>query len=417
MQAPGSPFSSPAELETPHARHCGPEDLAAHLRRVRARLLALVDDLAPGQWQVPLDDGLNPFAWELAHVAWFAEWWTLRGPHRAGPDGSLLASQPARIAGPDRLLDSSLIPHAQRWVVELPGHAQVRRMLEAQLDASLAQLSNLPETDAALYFHRLALMHEAMHCEALAWMRSRLGYPAPRGLPAPEPCRFVSGTPDPVVLAGARATLGQTGDEQGFSFDNENDGFIVELEPFDIDPEPVSAGRYRAFVDAGGYDDPRWWPGDAGRWRARHPFAHPMRWRNRAGNWEVRSFDQWTPLDPSAPVMHVSAWEAEAWCRWAGRRLPSAAQWQTAAQANLIRWGKSVWEWTSDSFQPYPGFRPGPYREYSAHWFGTHRELRGGAFATDPVIRHQAYRNFFLPGRTDLFAGFRSASLDRCDRL
>jgi ergothioneine biosynthesis protein EgtB len=439
MNAPGSLSSSHADgtrlageagpsaslrttvMQDPQARRCGPAELALRLQQVRARLLGLVDDLAPGQWQVPLGEGLNPLAWELAHVAWFAEWWTLRGPHRIGPDGMLLAARAARVAGPDAVLDSSRLPHAQRWAVRLPSPGQVRDMLSAQLEASLDALSALPSTDEALYFHRLALMHEAMHCEALVWMRSTLGYPPPRepsavlaaSAPGPAMAPAPTAAQTPVPVAGGPLTLGSPAGAPGFFFDNEQGTLNVELAPFDIDPEPVSAGCFLAFVQDGGYDAPRWWPGEAGRWRGSHPFSHPARWRRHRSSWQVRHFERWLALDPQAPASHLSAWEAQAWCLWAGRTLPSAAQWQLAAQARLIRWGDAVWEWTSDDFLPYPGFRPGPYRDYSQPWFGSHRELRGGAFASSPVIRDLRYRNFFLPGRTDLFTGFRSASLPK----
>jgi EgtB-related family protein len=117
------------------------------------------------------------------------------------------------------------------------------------------------------------------------------------------------------------------------------------------------------------------------------------------------------PLDPELPVIHVNAFEAEAYCAWAGRRLPRAAEWEHAAAALVaFHWGGSVWEWTSDAFQPYPGFKAGPYRDYSQPWFGDHRELRGGAFATHARMHDLRYRNFFMPQRADIFAGFRTAS-------
>jgi gamma-glutamyl hercynylcysteine S-oxide synthase len=127
----------------------------------------------------------------------------------------------------------------------------------------------------------------------------------------------------------------------------------------------------------------------------------------------VRWFDRWLPLDPDLPVIHVNAFEALAYCEWAGRRLPSAAQWERAATVlgrDGFDWGHSVWEWTADAFQPFAGFTAGPYKDYSAPWFGSHRELRGGAFATHARLHDVHYRNFFVPQRTDVFTGFRTAS-------
>jgi len=111
-------------------------------------------------------------------------------------------------------------------------------------------------------------------------------------------------------------------------------------------------------------------------------------------------------------VIHVSAWEAEAYCRSIGRRLPHAAEWELAAPDERFHWGHSVWEWTADAFLPYPGFVAGPYADYSAPWFGDHRELRGGAFATHARLHDPRYRNFFVADRSDVFAGFRTAALD-----
>ncbi|MEO5844260.1 MAG: SUMF1/EgtB/PvdO family nonheme iron enzyme, partial [Caldimonas sp.] len=142
--------------------------------------------------------------------------------------------------------------------------------------------------------------------------------------------------------------------------------------------------------------------------------SHPSRWRRvAAGDWQTRWFDRWQPLDPAAPVIHVSAWEAEAYCLWAGRHLPRAAEWECAARDPRFIWGRGVWEWTADAFLPYPGFAAGPYAEYSRPWFGDHRELRGGAFATHERLHDPRYRNFFVADRNDVFAGFRTAALQR----
>lgn len=393
----------------PDARRLAGAALADALRDARARSLALTDDLSDAQWLPPPQPGVNPVAWELGHLAWFAEFWVLRGPHRVDGQGRVHAAQPARHAGPDAHLDSSLLAHGARWTVELPSRARLRSMLDDQLDATLGALARIDgDDDAALYFHRLALLHEDMHAEALTWMRAALGAPAPAGAELPalprRPC---------VAVPAADVRIGWPAERRGFAFDNERAAHRVALPAFEIDATPVSAGEFLRFVEAGGYDEPACWPGAAGVWRAQSGRSHPVHWRHDGGGWQTRWFDRWLPLVPEQPVIHVNAWEAEAWCRWAGRRLPRAAEWEHAAATAGLHWGGGVWEWTADTFMPYPGFEPGPYRDYSAPWFGTHRELRGAAFATAPRMLEALYRNFFLPERCDLFSGFRSAALDR----
>ena len=387
--------------------------LAAALVDSRQRTLAWTLDLSDEHWRPPPASGVNPLAWELAHVAWFAEFFALRGSHRS-VGNLLVADQPPRHAGPDALLDSARLPHAARWTAPLPSRERVVAMLGAQLDDSLNHLGRLPDGagDDALYFHRLALFHEDMHAEATAWMRSALGCPAPAGL---APLRPVGR--GRMRAEGGAMRIGWPASRSGFAFDNEREGHESTLAAFDIDCAPLAAGDFLRFVEAGGYADVALWPGAAGDWLARCGRRQPLNWRRTRASesgWEVRWFDRWLPLDPALPLVHVNAWEAEAYCRWAGRRLPSAAEWESAATAGHPRfeWGHGVWEWTADAFLPYPGFRAGPYADYSAPWFGSHRELRGGAFATHPRLHDVCYRNFFLPDRADIFSGFRTASVE-----
>lgn len=396
------------------ARQLRGAELAAALRDSRRRTLALVDDLTAAQWSPPRQTGINPVAWELAHLAWFAEFWILRGPHHRDLQGFAQARHPPRFSGSDALFDSTRLTHAQRWIETMPSRAELGAMLSGQLNACIQAIppaSGDPDSDPAhdpLYFHRLALFHEDMHGEAFCWMRAALGYPAPRGIPVP-----LIFTNTPLTVRGADVRIGYDGTDAGFAFDNECPARPVCLRDFEIDSAPLSAGKFATFVEAGGYEAPKYWPSDAGVWRARSGCTHPLRWRRtRQADWEMLWFDQWVPLDPAAPAMHLNAFEAEAYCLWAQRRLPTAGEWEYAAQTQTaFQWGRSVWEWTSDVFAPYPGFKPGPYREYSLPWFGNHRELRGGAFATHARMHNLRYRNFFEPHRSDVFAGFRTVAL------
>ncbi|HEV7576545.1 MAG TPA: selenoneine synthase SenA [Caldimonas sp.] len=384
--------------------------LAEALRDARATTLARTLDRVDAAWRVPMQAGVNPLAWELGHLAWFAEFWILRGPHRLDPDGFVSAARPALIAGPDAIFDSARLAHDERWRVALPSRAALAARLATQLDACIEAIPRDETDDAAHYFHRLALFHEDMHGEAFAWLRATLGWPAPPGLAALPSLP----TPEPLRLAGGTIALGRATDERGFAFDNEQPATTVRVAPFEIDATPIRNAELLRFVAAGGYDDAAFWPGAAGAWRARQPLGHPQRWRREGeGAWQMRWFDRWQPLDPAAPVVHVSAWEAEAYCRWAGRRLPRAAEWEFAARDPRFAWGKSVWEWSADAFLPYPRFVAGPYVDYSRPWFGDHRELRGGAFATPERLHDPRYRNFFVADRNDVFAGFRTAALQR----
>ncbi len=307
------------------------------LRDARARSRAWTFDLSDSQWLVPRQAGVNLPAWELAHIVWFGEFWVLRGPHSVDERGWVSAALPPRISGPDAVFDSARLGHAARWSAALPSRAQLADQLDAQLDALVAALGAAAQgTDESLYFHRLALFHEDMHAEAFAWMRSALGYSAPEGLELP---RLPRGQP-PIALAAADARIGWPEGRGGFFFDNERESSVVRLEAYEIDSSPVSAGDFLEFVEGGGYDEPAWWPGEAGRWRQSTGMSHPARWRRAPAGWQTRWFDRWLPLDPDQPAIHLSAWEAGAYALWSGRRLPSAAEWEHAACSQAsFEWG------------------------------------------------------------------------------
>jgi len=370
----------------------------------RLRLRAAVDDLSDAQWRPPPQRGVNPVAWELMHVAWFAVFWLLRGPHRFDEQDRPQPAWGPWATLPDARYDSSRLPHAQRWTIELPPRQQVWQQLDAQLQACLEMVPDAGAGDAAHELARLVLFHEDMHVEALWWMRAALGFPAPAG--AELPVLTDSGR---VRMDEGRWTLGVGEAGAGFAFDNEQPAHDVWLAAHDIDRRPVSNADFLTFVQDGGYRDERLWPQQSQAWRVGTGAQHPARWRSTDEGWQQRWFDRWLPLPLAEPVVHVNAWEARAFCAWAGRALPSAAQWERAAVCGHLVWG-SVWEWTRDVFGPYPGFQPGPYRDYSRPWFGDHCELRGGAFATHARMRHPRYRNFFQPWRSDVFAGFRTVS-------
>ncbi len=394
-----------------HARHGRRDDLAQALRASRADTLSTFDAYRralPGL-TVPVRPELNPPLWELGHVGWFQEYWIARNPQRrlgaaADPDAPRASGVRADA---DALYHSSRVAHDSRWSLPLPGAEATRADLAAQLDATLALLAEAGDDgDEALYFFRLALFHEDMHHEAALYMAQGLGVPIgdTRGQPAPLPA-----PPAALAFDGGAWRLGHDGD--GFAFDNELGAHDVALAPFTIDAQVLRWTEFLPFVDAGGYAQPRWWSDAGARW-LRGSGAQAPRFLRRAGRgWHQWRHGRWIDLDPALPACHLTLHEAQAWCAWAGRRLPTEAEWERAAleRPESLRWG-DVWEWTASAFAPYPGFVPHPYRDYSAPWFDGRPVLRGASFATQPRLRHPRYRNYFTAERNDVFAGLRSCA-------
>jgi iron(II)-dependent oxidoreductase len=364
---------------------------------------SLVDDLDDAQWNVPRLPIVNPLLWEVGHLGWFMESWCLRW---RGPDAAPAAS---RLEHADRWYDSARVAHDIRWDLDLPSRAATWRYLDEVLQATLERLERTADEPAALYFFQLALYHEDMHAEAFAYTRQTCGYTAPAPRQEAFPGGAVAADGD-VPLAGGSFRQGAARAAEGFVFDNEKWSHDVALAPFSIARRPVSAGEFAAFVDDGGYARAALWD-DAGRtWLAARGAQQPVYWRRGERGWQQRSFDRWHDIDPAAPMVHVNRHEAAAWCRWAGRRLPTESEWEFAAAGGHIT--PSVWEWTATPFRPYPGFQPDPYAEYSAPWFESHRSVRGASAATASRMRHPRYRNFYTPERADVFVGFRSCALE-----
>jgi gamma-glutamyl hercynylcysteine S-oxide synthase len=362
----------------------------------RERTLAIADAYAaalePAGMRVPYAPTLNPPLWELGHVGWFQEYWIGRNRERDRGIGCdpAHARGPSLLHGADSLYDSGTVAHRSRWELPLPDAAATRRYLAGALAQTLELLEQLPRNpgDPELYFFRLAALHEEMHAEAACYMARALGVPL-----AAKPIAPARVPRQAEVEVPAQAfRLGYDG--PGFAFDNELGSHEVHLEAFKIDAQPVTWARFLAFAEAGGYEQQRWWsePGWA--------------WLRQSG----RPDHETQAHDPDEAAVHLSAHEAQAWCRWAGRRLPTEAQWECAAlTVSGFTWGQ-VWEWTASAFQPYPGFKPHPYRDYSAPWFGSRTVLRGACPATSAALAHPRYRNFFEPHRCDVFAGFRSCA-------
>jgi len=395
------------------------ERLSAALADSRAGTLrtfaALEEALRASHLQIPYSPEVNPPLWELGHVGWFQEYWIGRNPQRqrgttADPDAPRAAP---KLADADALYDSSRVEHSTRWHLPLPHAGPTRDYLSRTLEQTLRILAQADgDAHGLLYFAWLALMHEDMHHEAAIYMADALGLRL-EAVPPTEAATIDPGQAPELAFDATHFRLGSVNGD--FAFDNELEPRWVDVQPFRIDRAPVDNRAFAAFIDAGGYQDHHLWTAQGWDWRQRQDARWPRFWRPAASGWQQRRFGRWITLDETDPVTHVTLHESQAWCRWAGRRLPTELEWEVAAvtvpvapAAAPIRFGQ-VWEWTASTFEPYPGFAPHPYRDYSSPWFGSRQVLRGGSFATHPRLRHPRYRNFFCPERNDIFAGFRSA--------
>lgn len=439
-----------------------PALLASQAEEAHERTLQLLEGLSETQLMGPRLATVNPLRWEVGHAAYFYEYWVLR-QH---------LGRAAIRADADSLYDSISISHDQRWDLPLPGIEETLDYMRTVLDQVKACLA---EGDDSVrdYLAQYAVFHQDMHNEAYTYTRQTLGYPAPRfSKPVSHP-NDASGRPQDgtgrlsgdAQIPGGRFMLGAAA-EEGFVFDNEKWAHPVEIAPFGIARAAVSNADYLAFVEAGGYDDKAFWSEAGWAWRQHAGLHHPVYWRHgadtgSAGGWQLRQFDQWVELPLNAAVIHVSWYEAQAYCRWAGRRLPTEAEWEVAAAAQptddglalsatkrRFPWGDhmpqvtpanldgyalgsvdvaayaagdsafgcrqmigNVWEWTQSTFAPYPGFVPDMYADYSQPLFGNTKVLRGGGWATPARMIRNSWRTYYGPERNDVFAGFRTCSL------
>ncbi|MBV8152587.1 MAG: SUMF1/EgtB/PvdO family nonheme iron enzyme [Candidatus Eremiobacteraeota bacterium] len=405
------------------------EEALGELRDARTRSLAVLETFLEHDLRVPHITIANPALWEFGHVIWFSEYWILRR----------LAGEPPLRPGNDALYDSAKVAHATRWDLPLPTLEETHRYGDDVMRAIERVTADLAPYDLAAmrYFVTLATFHEDMHAEAGLMTAQTLHYRWPI-LPVEEP-EDLGPLPGDVEIPAGRYRVGADEggkDAEPFVFDNEKWAHDVDLAAFRIARAPVTNAEYAAYLEASGAAPPRDWE------RASH------------GGWQRRRFGESVALRPHAPVVNVSRIEAEAYCRFAGRRLPTEDEWEVAAtydfrsgEKRRVPWGSdapqprhanlngrarepvdvaanpegdapsgmrgaigNVWEWTATTFGPYPGFVRDPYEEYSEPWFGDHVVLRGGAFTTRSRLIRATWRNFYRPERCDPFAGFRTCA-------
>jgi gamma-glutamyl hercynylcysteine S-oxide synthase len=427
------------------------QDVGALLADVRAQTVRLLSPLTDEDAAAQHDPLMSPVVWDLGHIAGFEELWLLR--HLEQPFDGL-----ASLSEMPGLFNPFEHPRRTRGELALPGlHevtevlAGIRRQVLDRLDAVDCGPDAPPLTRNG-YVYRMVAQHEAQHGETiLQTLQLKGGEPYHPLLRAAVPRGRELGA-GMVRFPGGRIRVGT--DDRRAAYDNERPMHEVDLAPFDIDVTPVTNGAYLAFTAAGGYKDPRWWSPAGWAWLLESGVEAPKYWYRSGNGWWTRAMDDAHAVDPMHPVMHVCYHEAEAFARWAAKRLPTEAEWEAAATWNPALgaqqqwpWGDAdanagranidqlmfgtapvgaypqnvspigchgmigdVWEWTSSDFGPYPGYVSFPYREYSEAFFGSeYKVLRGGSWATRAIAGRSTFRNWDYPIRRQIFSGFRCA--------
>jgi len=425
------------------------DELAARLAEARARTLLLVAPVSEEDLRrqhVPL---MGPILWDLGHIAHFEELWlldNLRGDIRFG-----------EMPG---MFNPFEHPRATRASLALPSYAEVLDTLAAVRNRVLAALERAPLDDPSIpllhggYVYNMVLQHEYQHDETILQtlqLKQGAPYAAPRAAPVRSPATAIDANAM-AYFPGGEVEIGTT--DRTAAYDNERPRHTVVLKPFEIDVAPVTRAQYLAFMDDGGYHRRELWSDAGWAWLQEAQVEAPQYWTHEDGEWRVRTMDRTAPAEADVPVCHVCAHEADAYARWAGKRLPTEAEWEAAASwdpdtctrrdypwsddapspllANLDQlafepaplgsyarnvspigcYGMigDVWEWTASDFVGYPGFQAFPYAEYSEVFFGSeYRVLRGGSWATRPGAIRNSFRNWDYPIRRQIFSGFRCA--------
>ena len=411
--------------------------IVASLEESRRRTLGLLAPIPDDAQRTQVSELMSPLCWDLAHIGHYEELWLVR---------ALTASAPAD-ARFDDVYDAFKHPRRERPSLEILDAAGARAFDAGVRERALTVLDSLDldDTDPLLadgFVYGMVVQHEHQHDETLLatiQLMADFVHPDADGVAPAAP----SGTaqwPSDVLIPAGTYEIGARGEP--WAYDNERPAHAVTVSPFRIERTAVTNRAYIDFVAAGGYDERAHWSDDGWAWRTEADLTAPQYW-TRAGNgsWQRRRFGRIEALPLDEPVQHVCWYEADAYARWSGARLPTETEWEIAAQgsrpehANL--WAErgmrfapravdacaadvsahgvygmlgDVWEWTASDFSPYPGFHSFPYREYSEVFFGDgYKVLRGGSWATHPAAVRTTFRNWDFPIRRQIFAGFRCA--------
>jgi iron(II)-dependent oxidoreductase len=378
------------------------------LEDARARTLGLLAPIGDADLVRQVSPLMSPLVWDLAHVGHYEELWLLRNVAGAAPTDEQF----------DDIYDAFKHPRRDRPSLPILGPTEARAFVASVRSRVLDALASLDLTDHDPllrdgFVYGMVIQHEHQHDETmLATVQLMDDFAHPDA---------AAWRPDTIEMDGAAMVDIDggpflMGTDDAWAYDNERPLHQVEVAPFKIDRTPVTNSQYRAFVEDGGYDDARLWSADGWAWRQESGAGAPQFWRREGEHdWSRRRYGRREALPASEPVQHVCWYEADAFARWRGTRLPSEAEWEKAASIGGDAGGPSqmlggVWEWTATDFDGYPGFESFPYREYSEVFFGPeYKVLRGGSWATDASVRRATFRNWDYPIRRQIFAGFRCA--------
>ena len=385
-----------------------PSELAQSYRSVRERTTALASPLSDEDCCVQSMPDASPTKWHLAHTSWFFETFVLerweRGFRPFDPAFRVLFNSYYNAVGDKH-------PRAQRGLLTRPGLDQVRAY-RADIDARIQALLASSSDQELLALVQLGLQHEQQHQELMLTDIQHLFSRNPL-LPAYQSqAPLARAAPDLrwYKFAGGLTEIGHAG--EGFGFDNEMPRHSVFLQPYDIASRLVTNGEYAAFIAAGGYANPALWLAEGWDWRMAQGRAQPLYWRGETDAWQEFTLGGLVALNPDAPLTHVCHYEADAYARWAGARLPTESEWEHAAtEVDLDQLLSDAWQWTASSYAAYPGFRvgPGAVGEYNGKFMVNQYVLRGGSCATPQGHTRASYRNFFPASACWQFSGIRLA--------